>query len=138
MQRFVRDALQDRLFAGDIPDIQLAGGQTAKLLYVRTDMPVSKMKLTAEALPQLPGVVLKLVSLSEAGELVARTGETVAFVTVDRVHLGDREATVWLGADFVAPERLGVIKMCCCEGEARFIRREGRWVFEKWGLLRCA
>lgn len=135
----VRIALRDRLIAGDIPDIGVAREAASVRLYVRADLPGSKLMLTSDALPDAPGVHLELITVAEARELAERTRQHVRFVTVDHVQIGADSATLWLGADFVAPEQPGIIKMCCCEGEARFVKRNGVWKFDKWtGPMRCA
>ena len=137
VEQFVEQALRDRLAAGDIPDLGVASQDAGKVLYVRADMPGSRMKLTPAALPQLPGMGLKLIGLVDAEEQVARTGERIAFLTVDRVQIEGLVATVWLGADYIAPAQHGIIKLCCCESEARFEKQDGRWKFTRWGLSRC-
>ena len=137
VERFVREALRDRLLAGDIPDLELAVDRAARHVYVRAEMPASQMTLTPSALPQVPQARLTLIRLAVAQQRVARTGERIAFLTVDRVQIARQVATVWLGADFIAPLQPGSVKMCCCESEARFVRHEGRWVFVKWGAARC-
>ena len=135
---FVRFALRDRLIAGDIPDVRIAREPGVARLYVRADLPASKLLLTRDALPEIPGTRLELITLAEARALAERTRQEVHFVTVDKVQIGPDSATLWLGGDYVAPEQPGIIKMCCCEGEARFIRRDGAWTFDKWGWSRCS
>jgi hypothetical protein len=136
--RFVRFALHDRLLAGDIPDIEVARRPGEAQVLVRADLPSSRMMLTDEALPEVPGLRLELVTLAAARETAERTGKDVGFVTIDKVQVGDVSAVVWLGADYAAREQPGLIKLCCCEGEARFVKRDGTWVFEKWGWSRCS
>lgn len=138
VEQFVEHALRDRLLAGDIPDIAVAGKQTSTQLYLRAEMPVSRMTLSQAALPELPQTELKLIGVAEAEERVTRSGERIRFVTVDRVQIESQVATVWLGADYIAPPQPGIIKLCCCRGEARFVKRNGRWVFRNWGASLCS
>lgn len=135
----VRFALRDRLIAGDIPDVRIAHEPGEVRLYVRADLPSSKLILTADALPEMSGLHFELITLREAQEIAERTGKQVRFVIVDRVHVDSDSAKLWLGGDFVAPAQPGIVKLCCCEGEALFLKRNGAWRFEKWsGAMRCS
>jgi hypothetical protein len=131
VETFVREALRDRLAAGDIPDIQVARPAGAKRFYVRAEVRALLIRITSRALPSIPDTEWTLVTSTEAQEIANRTGQRVPFIVVDRVQIEQSKGTIWLGAGLAAPP--GSIVMCCCEREAHFNRRDGRWVFERWG-----
>lgn len=132
VETFVREALHDRLLAGDIPDINLLRRAGGKPIYVRADLPVSRTRITSRALPSVANTELVLLTMAEAQGLVTRTGQPLFLLAVDHVSLGDSRATTWLGVELVVPP--GVVQMCCCEREAHFRRQDGQWVFERWGI----
>jgi hypothetical protein len=138
IQAFVREALSDRLRAGDIPDLHAGGAANTSRIAIRADMPGIRMKLTATALPELPGVSTELVSLAEARATADRTGAFVRFLAVDRAAIEGDTARIWMGGDFVMPVKAGRVKMCCCVSEAHFRRAGGRWTFVKWVFVSCA
>jgi len=131
VETFVREALADRLVAGDIPDIHLLRRADAKRFHVRAELPGSRIRITSRALPSTPGTELALVTLADAQEAATRTGQPFRFVVVDHVNIAGTQASLWLGVGLVVPP--GFVKMCCCERQAEFERREGRWLFERWG-----
>jgi len=131
MEMFVRDALRDRLMAGDIPGIQLLRAADAKRFYVRAEVPASRVRITSRALPSMPNTELALLALAEAQEIATRSGRHVFFIAIERVHVEASKATIWLGAGLEVPP--GQIKTCCCEREALFERRDGQWSFQRWG-----
>jgi hypothetical protein len=137
IQAFVRDVLHERLLSGDIPDLAITGGKQARRFAVRADMPQAGLKLTVAALPRIPDVVVELISLVDASATAERTRTRMSFITIDEPVVETERATVWLGADYVAAPAPGVIKMCCCASEGHFTKRDGRWVFVKWGSFRC-
>jgi hypothetical protein len=130
-EAFVREALHDRLLAGDIPDIQLIRRAEGKPVLVRAELPESRLQITSRALPSVTGTELALISLAEARQVVSRTGQSLHLIAIDHVRVEESTATLWLGIDLLVPT--GVLKMCCCEREAQFKKRDSAWVFERWG-----
>ena len=132
VEMFVRDALRDRLIAGDIPDIQLVRAADAKRFYVRAEVPASRVRITSRALPSMPDTELALLTLAEAQETATRSGRGVFFIAVEHVRVEESKGTIWLGAGLEVPP--GQIKSCCCEREALFERRDGQLSFQRWGI----
>jgi len=130
VETFVREALHNRLVAGDIPDIGLVRRADGKPVYVRADLPASRTRITSRALPSVPNTEFVLMTLAEAQGIANRTGQPLFLLAVDHVRLDESTATTWLGVDLIVPP--GAVQMCCCEREAHFRRRDDRWVFERW------
>ena len=130
-EAFVREALHDRLLAGDIPDIQLIRRAEGKPVFVRAELPESRLQITSRALPSVAGTELSLITLAEARQVVSRSGQSLHLIAIDRVRVEESTATLWLGVDLLVPA--GVVKMCCCEREALFKKRDSAWIFERWG-----
>lgn len=103
VETFVRDALRDRLLAGDIPDIGLLRRTEGKPILVRADVPESRTQLTSQALPSVPGTELQLITLAEAQRVVARTSQPLHLLAVDHVRVAESDAAMWLGVDLVVP-----------------------------------
>jgi creatinine amidohydrolase len=136
IEALVRQALEDRVRAGDIPDFQLLGG--TRRIGVRRELPLAGLTLGPDALPRIDGYEFYLVSAATAQADADRTKEKIRFVTVDRPSIAAETATIWMGTDFVSPADPTMIKMCCCEGRATFRHAGERWVFVEWTTTRCS
>jgi hypothetical protein len=137
IQAFVRAALEDRLAARSLPDLGLLGQD--KRIAIREEMRVAASRLDDRALPHLAGYEFYMISTAAATTQAARTKNSIAFVTVDRPDIRNNdEATVWLGVDTADPPDPRSVKLCCCDGQARFRRVDGRWTFVEWGVTRCS
>lgn len=131
IETFVREALRDRLLAGDTPDIRLIRRDENKPILVRAELPASRIQITSRALPSVAGTELALITLTEAQQIVTRTGQSLHLIAVDHVSVTGSTAGMWFGITLVVPT--GSMKMCCCERLAQFRKRDGSWVFERWG-----
>ena len=131
----VRQVLEERLVAGDIPDIRLLGG--AKHLAIRSDLSLSRLTLGEGALPRREGYEFRLLSEAEAIAEAERVRALVYFIAVDRFEWSGDTATMSLGVDFVAPADPVIVKMCCCERRAQYRRIQNRWVFVQWRPGSC-
>ena len=136
IETLVRQALEDRLAAGDFPDRNLLG--SARRIAIREEMPQARMKLGAGALPQQDGYEFYLISEKAAQVEADSGGHFVHFITVDEASIDEDTATVWLGVDFVFRHDPKLLKMCCCKGLGRFQRIDGRWTFVKWAIRVCS
>jgi hypothetical protein len=136
IEELVQQALEDRARAGDIPDIAMLSD--ARRIAVRQELPLAGLTLGPGALPRIDGYEFHLLSASAAQAEADRTKKNVPFISVDRASISGDDATIWIGADFAAPSDPATVKMCCCEGEARFRKNAGRWVFVAWRLTRCS
>jgi hypothetical protein len=136
IQAFVRSALDDRLRANDIPDLKLLQG--SRHISVRNVMPRAQRSLSESALPQIEGYDVVLVSPAEAQATADRRNETVEFITVDDAIVGPSTATIEIGVDRAVPRTSGLIKLCCCTGQAEFRRSAGGWAFVKWASIVCS
>jgi hypothetical protein len=132
----VKQAVEDRIGARDIPDGNLLGKATR--IAIREEMPEAGLKLGRAALPQLAGYEFFLISEAAAQAQADRVRRAVYFITVDRPSIIADTATVSLGVDVAFPREPKTIKMCCCTGQGQFLRVGGRWTFVKWGQTICS
>jgi hypothetical protein len=135
-ETFVRQALEDRLAAGDLPDIGLLG--QSKHIAIRRELPKAGLTLGPGALPKRDGYEFELISAAEARSEATRTKRTISFVAIDEPVITGETATIWLGADLAWPDDPNVVKLCCCEGKARFSRARDRWAFVRWDTMECS
>lgn len=131
----VRQVLEERLVAGDIPDIGLLRG--AKRIAIRSELPKSQLVLGEAALPQRDGYEFRLISTSEATAEAERTKAWVYFIAVDRLERSQETVTMWLGTDFIAPAEPRIMKTCCCERSVQYRRVQDRWAFVSWSVGIC-
>jgi creatinine amidohydrolase/Fe(II)-dependent formamide hydrolase-like protein len=136
VEDFIRQALADRVRAGDIPDVGMLGA--GRRIAVRPEMPAAQLTLGPGALPMVAGFEFVLLTAANAETEATRTKKNVPYLTVDRATIAGGEATLTLGVDFAAPGGGAAIKMCCCEGVAKFRRNGDRWVFVAWTGTRCS
>ena len=136
IQALVRAALEDRLRANDIPDLNLLQG--SRRIGVRGVMPRAQRSLSDSALPRLDGYELFLLSPADAQGAADRRNETIEFITVDDPAVGPERATIWIGVDTAVPAKSGLIKLCCCTGQAEFRRNGDGWTFVKWVSMVCS
>jgi hypothetical protein len=111
---------------------------TAKQYNVRADLLPLNVRLTAAAIPEIPGVEFTLISWEDAVGLAGRTGQQVSFIDIGLLKFTPTEATVRLGTDYAAPPEPGIIKLCCCSRIAYYTKQENEWIFRGWGAGRCA
>jgi hypothetical protein len=134
--RFVREALRDRVLAGDIPDFTLIGDRHR--LPVLARMPGAEVWLTQDYLPDVPDTSFELITLGDAEARAKQTGREVVYLVVDAPRIEGDEGTITLGVDMAMPEKPGTVKLCCCTGRAQFHKAAERWVFVKWISETCS
>jgi hypothetical protein len=132
----VKQAVEDRFGARDLPDGNLLGRATR--IAIRWEMPEAGLKLSRGALPQRSGYEFFLISEVGAQAEADRVRRAVYFITVDRPSIVEDTATVSLGVDVASPREPKTIKMCCCNGQGQFRRVGGRWRFVKWAQTICS
>jgi hypothetical protein len=136
VELLVKQSVEDRFGAGDLPDGNLLGKATR--ITIREEMPDARLTLSRGALPQRAGYEFVLMSETAAQAEADRVGRPVFFITVDRPSITDDTATISLGVDVVSPREPKSIKMCCCNGVGQFQRAGGRWTFVKWAQMICS
>jgi hypothetical protein len=136
VERLVRQALEDRIAAQDIPDGNLL--RNATKTAIREEMPRSGLKLSRGAVPQLQGFEFYLISEATAQGEADKTRRPVYFITVDVPSIAGETATISIGVDLVLPRDSADVKLCCCTGSAEFRRLENRWKFVKWASTVCS
>lgn len=134
LELFARRAVEDRLAAGDLPDMELL--EDSRRISVRREMPLAGLELGPATRPEVVGLKLDLVSQAALQERADRLGLAVFFIGVDRPVISGDTATIALGVDIAVPTRSGPY-LCCCTGEARFRRAEPGWTFEEWESVWC-
>ena len=133
---FVRQAIEDRFKAANIPDFDLLQG--SRRIAIREEMPQAKGSVARAALPRIDGYEFYLIATDAAQAEADRTGRNVYFITVDRPSIAGESATVSLGVDLVFPKDPKVVKLCCCSGDGEFRRVQGRWIFVRWTDRICS
>ena len=136
IEDLVRQALDDRFKAGDIPDLELL--QERAHVLVLKEMPRARLQLSARALPTIAGTEFELIGADEASARAERSRKDVVYLTVNDPRIEGAAAFLWLGVDLAVPSKAGVVKMCCCAGRAEFRRAGDRWVFVKWAAMTCS
>ncbi len=136
IETLVKQAVEDRFAAKDLPDGNLLGKATR--IGIREEMPEAGLKLSRAALPQRDGFSFVLISGAAAQAEADRSGRPVYFITVDQPSITGDTATVSLGVDVVSPREPKTISMCCCTGQGQFRRTGGRWAFVKWARMICS
>jgi hypothetical protein len=128
---FLTQAVESRLREGDIPDHGVL--PDSGMLFVVPDRTWETHGdvLTPDLLPTVPGRPLVLATRDSLAELARERGERVVFMTVGRPFTEGGHTLVRLGADYVEPRASPVGKLCCCSGDARFIRDGDRYVFRR-------
>ena len=136
IEDFVRQAIEDRFKAGDIPDLGLLDAR-AHVPLLR-ELPRARLQLSHRALPVIDGTTFELMGLDEARLRADRTRAAVAYLTVDDPRIDGDTGSLRLGADLTMPAKPGGVKTCCCVGRAEFRRAQSLWVFVKWSAMTCA
>ena len=109
-----------------------------QVIPIRQELPRAGLALSAAALPKIDGYEFELLPGATAQAEADRTRKNVPFIAIDRASITGDEATVWIGADLAMPADPATVKMCCCEAEGQFERRQGRWSFVKWRTTKCS
>jgi hypothetical protein len=136
IDELIKQAVEDRFGARDLPDGDLLGKATR--IAIREEMPEAGLKLSRGALPRRPGYEFFLISEVGAQAEADRVRRAVYFITVDRPSIIEDTATVSLGVDVASPREPKTIKMCCCTGRGQFRRVGDRWTFVKWAQTICS
>lgn len=136
IESLIKQALEDRLAANDLPDGNLLSG--SRRIAVRDEMPEASLTFSAAALPRRDGYAFYLISTATAQTDADQNGQEMPFITIDRPSIGQDTAMIWLGVDVAAPRNPNLVRLCCCSGEAQFRRVEHRWRFVKWDVVMCS
>lgn len=137
IQTLVRQAIEDRVAARDIPDLDLRRHDSPTLI-LRQEMTRAKMRLGPDAVPQVNGYTFVVRTTAERQADADRTGRgSDMFIIVDSAGIAGSSAFVDLGTDLVVPTSPKVDRQCCCIGNGRFNGVGTRWVFERWVSMVC-
>jgi hypothetical protein len=136
IEDFVRQALQDRFRAGDIPDMSLLDDRAH--VFVLKEMPRAGLLLSTNALPTIDGTMFELIGLGEVKARAERTRQDAVYLAADDPRIDGATGFVRLGTNLTVPAKPDVIQTCCCVGRAEFKKVGSRWIFVKWGAMTCA
>ena len=136
IEDFIHQALADRMAAGALSDLDLAG--KSRRVLVLDELPDAGLRISVKALPASELRRYVLVSSAAIQAEADRTKQTLYFITIDRPVIAGDEATVWLGVDLVEPTDSKMIKLCCCASQEFFRRTQERWEFVKSLVRRCS
>src|SRR5262245_35173680 len=136
VETFVKQAIEDRFAAKNIPDFNLL--DKGPRIAIREEMPFAGKKLTKSALPQREGYEFFLISQADSQAQADASNRHVYFITVDRPAITGDTASISLGVDVTFPSKPAMAKLCCCTGRGEFRRVDGRWTFVKWSEMICA
>jgi hypothetical protein len=130
----VREALQSQLI-GKFPDFHLL--DRSRPIAIRADVPMSKLLLSAAALPQLEKHEFRLVSLAEAQAEADRTQQPFLYIEVESVEIVGDMGTLTMAVAQTLPSNSHFVNMCCCNAAVVFRRVNDRWTFVSRDLIRC-
>ena len=133
---FVKQAIEDRFAAKNIPDFNLLGPGTK--ITIREEMPAARMRLGKDALPERPGYEFYLISQAATQQQADTTQRELSFIAVDGPSITGETAVISLGVDVTFPTDPKIAKLCCCTGRGEFRRVNGRWTFVKWADMICS
>jgi hypothetical protein len=136
IETLVRDALENHLSGKRVFERVIS--DTSRSIAIRMDLPQAGMRLSSGALPRHARYEFRLVSLAEAQAEADRTQQPFFFVEVDRPVIDGETATMWVGTDLTLPSKSDWVKTCCCDGVGHFRRVDGRWIFVKLDVTKCA
>ena len=134
LEIFARLAVEDRLAAGDIPEMGLLEGSGR--IIVRKEMKWAGLEIGAAAQRAGAGAEFDLVREIAIRERVQKTGVAVYFIIADHPEIIGQTASITLGTDVAVPRGSGPY-LCCCAGKARFQRAEQGWTFVEWASEWC-
>jgi len=134
-EELIKQAIEDRFTAKNIPDQGLLGRSTR--IAIREEMPGSGTILSRGALPKLAGYDFYLLSAARIQEEADKTGALQHFIMVTGPGIYGDSATMLLGVDVTFPRPLKARRTCCCTGLGQFKRAEGHWTFVRWLNIEC-
>lgn len=134
LELFAKHAVEDRLAAGDLPDLGMLEG--SRRIIVRREMPWAGLKLGPAARPAVVGFELDLVPQVVIQKRANKMGLAVYYIGVDYPEITGDTAMISLGIDVAVPRGSGPY-LCCCTGKARFSRSELGWTFVEWTSEWC-
>jgi hypothetical protein len=133
---FIKQAIEDRFAAKNIPDFNLLDKGTR--IAVREEMPAARMKLGRDALPERAGYEFYLIALAATQQQADTMQRPVPFIAVDGPSITGDTAAISMGVDVTFPTDPKIAKLCCCTGRGEFKRVNGRWTFVKWADMICS
>jgi hypothetical protein len=137
IQTLVRQAIEDRLKAADIPDLDLRFGRN-RGLHIRREISHSGRLLTEEALPRVAGFTFSILTKAELQAESDRLNQSAMFIIVNAASIQGDTAAVELGTDILMPTTSRALKQCCCIAVGTFNHRDVGWAFDHWSGLVCS
>lgn len=136
IETLVREALEDRLDAEDLPEMR--SFRASVNIAILDELPRARLKLSPAALPRaVSGHVFSLVTTASAQATADRTGKEFSFLFVDVPSIAGETATILMGRDVTLPREPNATKLCCCSATGEFRRGAGRWTFVRWQERHC-
>jgi hypothetical protein len=136
VELLVKQSLEDRLLAGDLPDLHLLGNN--KRLCIQEIIRSEGIRITENALPQLPGYEFSLTTKDSAQEKANQVGKMIFDIIINRPHITGEWATIWLGVGATLPADSNMVLLCCCKAHGLFQFIDGRWTFVRWMERICS
>jgi hypothetical protein len=136
IETFVKQAIEDRFAAKNIPDFNLLDKGTR--VAILEEMPAARMRLGKGALPERAGYEFYFIALAATQQQADTMQRPVPFIAVDGPSIAGDTATLSMGVDVTFPTDPKIVKLCCCTGRGEFKRVDGRWTFVKWGQMICS
>jgi len=136
IEAFVKQAIEDRFAAKNIPDFNLLGKGTR--IAILEEMPAARTRLGKDALPVIAGVEFYLIARAATQQQADTMQRPVPFIAVDGPSIAGDTAAISMGVDVTFPTDPKIAKLCCCTGRGEFKRVTGRWTFVKWADMICS
>ena len=132
---FVRQAFEELLDSGDIPDFALV----SRLARIPVRQDVSpELSLGPDALPKRPPREFFLITEAALQSEANRTGETYRFLFISSPTIDGETASLHIGSGILLPRESRQIRLCCCSATAEFRRAVERWTFVRWTMRICS
>jgi hypothetical protein len=137
IQTLVRQAIEDRIRAGDVPDLDLRFGRNRNL-HIRREISRANLLLADDALPHVEGFTFSILTKAELQAESDRLNQSSMFIIVNAAGIQNDTATVELGTDILLPTTSKAGKLCCCIGAGSFKRAVLGWTLDHWGSIVCS
>jgi hypothetical protein len=141
IQTLIRQALEDRFRALDIPDLDLRYGRN-RTVEIRREIRLDKARLTNDAQPHVDGFTFTLRTTAELQAEANLHPEHLGplFVMVESANISEatHTASIELGTDALVPAGSKILKFCCCWGPGYFRQSQDIWTLSSWGTITCS
>lgn len=146
MERFIGQAVVNRVRAKDIPDITLATAKGSIRMCSEVDADGIKLKLDKHYFAIESGIDIELLDKKSLQEMANTMRAQVYYLIIRNPRIvNNTDAEIIMGVGDVCPEdeawrsrHWNPCMTCCCASTAYFFEAGGKWVFDKWDAIICS